>query len=290
MSLRVLSSGVVALGLALLTVSTAPAQFPGNRRQQPQMDPIKTGGMLVLAGQDRLQLSTNTNQKILVMVRPDTEVSVTGTAELDYLKAGVVVEFVAEVDKLHKVKDEIIKMTVITPTAERPLGLSAPTFDAPEKKGEKNEKAKPPAPDPGIGPPAKGRKGDADPLSGDPLASKPAKGRGSAPQFPGTFTVRGTIKMCKDGNIKLSAGRTSIQGKLKDDVVINVDMSDFHAAQPDDRVTVDGFNTKAAPNLVFAKSIAIKLANPLTGPKKHGPHAKPKKKAAGGDDPLSPGK
>ena len=144
MSLRVPSSRVAALGLALLIVSTAEAQFP--RRPSPQqqhMQPIKTGGMLVLAGQNQLQLSTNTNQKILVMVQPDTEVSITGTAEMDYLKSGVTVEFVAEVDKLHKIKDKIIKMTIVTPTTDRPLGLSAPTFDAPEKKGDKKA-------DPGI--------------------------------------------------------------------------------------------------------------------------------------------
>ena len=33
--------------------------------------------------------------------------SVTGTAEQDYLKSGVTVEFVAEVDKTHTVKDKI---------------------------------------------------------------------------------------------------------------------------------------------------------------------------------------
>ena len=73
-------------------------------------------------------------------------------------------------------------------------------------------------------------------------------------------------------------------------------MSDFRAAQVNDRVTVDGFTGQAQPNLVYAKSIKIELANPLTGAKKHGSHAskspathtpKPKKDT---DDPLGTGK
>ena len=84
--------------------------------------------MLVQVGQGQLQLSTNMNQTIFVMVGPNTEVSVTGKAEPDYLKSGVNVEFVAEVDKTHTVKDKIIKMLIVTPTTERPAGLFAPSL------------------------------------------------------------------------------------------------------------------------------------------------------------------
>ena len=72
----------------------------------PPMQPIKTGGTLVSADQNQIQLSTNTNQTIYVMFGPNTQVSVTGTAEQDYLKSGVTVEFVAEVDKAHTVKEK----------------------------------------------------------------------------------------------------------------------------------------------------------------------------------------
>ena len=162
MSLRLLSSGLVALGLALLIVPTAQAQFPRNRMQN--MQPIKTGGRLVQTTQDRIQISTNTNEKIVVMVGPETEVSVSGTAEQDYLKSGVTVEFVAEVDKAHVIKEKIVKLLVVTPTSERPVGLSAPEFATPDKKSEKNggEKAEPMPGDAGVGdaPPAKGRKAE----------------------------------------------------------------------------------------------------------------------------------
>lgn len=302
MSLRLLSSGVVALSLALLLGSTALAQ-PFNPRamqqqQQQRMQPIKTGGSLVAVGQNQIQISTNTNQTIYVMIGPDTEVSVTGSAEQSYLKSGVNVEFVGEVDKTHTVKDKVLKMLIVSPSTERPVGLFAPEFATPEKKGGKGGKEDPF----GAGPPAKGRKaggnGDIDPLGGDPLASKPApKARGGAAQFPGTFTVRGAIKMCKEGKITIATGHgPSIKAEVDGGVAIDVDMSDLRAVQPDDRVSVDGFASQARPNLVMAKSVKITLANPLTGAKKHAartsktPPVKAKKEAASGDDLLSPGK
>ena len=208
--------------------------------QQQQPKPIKAGGTLVSVSQNQIQLSTNTNQKMFVMIRPETEVSVTGTAEQDYLKSGVNVEFVAEVDKTHTVKEKIVKLLIVSPTTERPAGLFAPDLATPSKseKGENGGDGVKPLPhDPGIGdaPPPKGRKAggkkEPDLFGADPLASKPAKTRSSAPQFPGTFTVRGAIKMCKDGKITVSAGRgPTIKAELASDATIDVEMSDLRAA------------------------------------------------------------
>ena len=268
--------------------------------QQPQR--IKTGGTLVSASQNQIQLSTNTNQTIYVMIVPDTQVSVTGTAEQDYLKSGVAVEFVADVAKGGVVKEKIKHLTVFSPTTDRPVGLFPPDFSIPDTKGEKGErgdKANPLAPDPGLGeaPPAKARKPrgntETDPQGGDLFTSKPGKGQNSVPRPPGTFTVRGTIKMCKNGAIKLAAGRTAITGELGDDATIDVDMADIRIAQRDDKVTVNGITTQARPNMMMAEAIKIELANPLSGAKKRpgrpaktpAAHTgKAKKEADDGDD------
>ncbi len=284
MSLRVLSSGFVVLGIALLMVSPALAQ----RRGPMPMQDIKSGGTLVSVGPNQIQISTNTNQMIYVMFGPSTQLSVKGTAEQEYLKAGVVVEFEADVDKAHAVKDKITDLTIITPTTDRPLGLSAA-----EGAGEN---AKPLAPDPGDAP-AKGRKKkDADSQGGDSKSSK-----SGVLKPPGRFTVRGTIKMCKDGKISVSAGRSgpTIKAELASDAKIYVDMADLHAAQRDDRVTVKGKTSQARPNFILAESIQVDLANPLSGPKKKAtrpakasaaPAAKAKKGAADADDLLGGGK
>ena len=59
---------------------------------------------------------------MFVMVGPDTEVSVTGTAEQDYLKPGVTVEFVADIDKAHgQGQDRDCSLSRPPPTARRAL-------------------------------------------------------------------------------------------------------------------------------------------------------------------------
>jgi hypothetical protein len=282
MSLRVFSLGYVTLGVVLLLVSTAQAQLPQNRNQAMQqqqllqrLQPVKTLGTLVAATADRLQLSNNQNQTIFVAIGPDTQVSVTGTAEQDYLKSGVTVEFLAEVAKGGTVKEKIDHLVIVSPTDDRPVGLFSP--QSLEKKEEKGAKAEEEnvnalARDPAIGDPAaaKGRKtgkNEGDLFGGAP-ATKPAKSSAS-PQLPGTFTVRGTIKLNKSGALTLAAGRgPTIKAELADGVTIDVDMADVRIAQADDKVTVNGYARQAQPNVVLAESIKIELANPLTGVKK----------------------
>ena len=310
MSLRLLASGFVALGVALLIVSPASAQLQRNRNPGMQMQPIKTGGTFIAGAQNQIQLSTNQGQTIYVVVRNDTQVSVTGTAEQDYLKSGVTVEFVGEVDKTHTVKDKITHLLIVSPTTDRPVGLFPPEFATAKKKPaedgeEEPQQAMPLGPDPGIqeAAPARGHKArgkkDADAFGTDLFDNKPAKAKKGAAQFPGTFTVRGTIKMCKDGKITVAAGRGgTAKAELANDVTIDVDMADLHAVQRDDRVTVNGFTNQAHPNMVLAESIKVELANPLSGVKKRAtrPTKTPAtrtskaKKAADGDDLLGSGK
>jgi hypothetical protein len=243
--------------------------------------PVKISGTLIAANQNGIQISTSANQKILVGVRPDTQVSVTGTAEQDYLKSKskLTVEFVGEVDKGEKggyvVKDKIDKLLIVSPTADRPLGLSPADAATPDKKDEKGPKTKE----------------KANPLGGDPLAGKPAKGRSSVPQIPGTFTVRGTVKMGKNGLMTVATGRWTIKATLADDATIDVDLADISVARPDDQVTASGRQVR--PDAMMAESITIEMANPLTG-KKHktsaGKTSAPKAKKGTGDDAAGGGK
>jgi len=298
-------SRVVAFAIALSIASAAYAQVPRNRNYPGAMQrsqSIKTVGTVVSANQNQIQLSTNTNQTIYVTLLPETEVSVTGKADQDYLKSGVCIEFVAEVDKAHTVKEKIIKLQVVSLNSGRLAGLFPPDFATPDKPTD-GEKAnvKPLAADPGIGdtPPGRGRKKDTNAL-GDLSGSKPAKSTSGTPRLPGTFTVRGTIKMCKEGKITVSAGRgPTVKAELANDTTIDVDMSDVRVAQRDDRITVNGIANQSQPNVVIAKSVKIDLANPLSGAKKRSTRssktpatrpAKAKKDTTDGDDLLGAGK
>ena len=151
-------------------------------------------------------------------------------------------------------------------------------------------------------PPRDGKK--ADPHAGDLLASKP--GKGGAAKLPGTFTVRGTIKMCKNGKITVAAGRgPTVKAELANDVTIDVDMADLRAAQRDDRVTVNGMTTPGPAEHGDGRNRSrSNLANPLSGAKKHAtrpaktpavkataaPAPKAKKKPPTADDLLGGGK
>jgi hypothetical protein len=294
MSLRNYSFGVIVLAIAVLTALPVLAQPPGMRPQE-----IKTAGTVVALNQNQLQLTTNTNQTIYVMFGPNTQVSVSGKAEESFLKSKVNVEFVADIEKGGAVKEKIFKMLIVSPTADRPLGLFAPEFATPTKgkKGDKDDNAKPAAHDPGFGDtmPAKKGKKKSDDSFGDSSTSKSAK-PGS---IPGTFTVRGTIKTYKNNQISVSTGHPpTIKAEVANDVTIDVEMADLSAVQRDDQVKVTGLTTQARPNIVMAKSITVELANPLSGAKKHttkpaktpAKPAKAKKETSEGDDLLGTGK
>jgi hypothetical protein len=267
------------LTIALSLLSTVPAvaqqrnMQPHNMRNQgmnqgmmPMMSkPIK--GTLISASANQLQIATDSKQTIYAMVGQNTKVSVTGTAEREYLKPGLAVEFVAEVAKGGAVKDKIDHLTLVTITGDRPAGLLPPEIGAAEKKGGKGDK---------------GEKAQAAPIGGgdDLLSSKPgktAKAHSGAPQLPGTYTVRGTLKMSKNGAITVAAGRgPTVRAELSDSATIDVDVTDLRTAQRDDTVTVRGMGNPTRPNMIMAESVTIELANPLTGKK----HAKPAKAAA----------
>ena len=205
MSLRVLSLGFVTPIATLLLFSTAQAQLQryGNQavqqqqmQQMQQLQPVKSVGKLVSANPNQIQLTNGAGQTVDVMIGEDTEVSVTGKADPDYLKSGVTVEFLAEVAKGGTVKEKITHLSVVTPT-DRPIGLlSADTFALDQKKAgkEDEEKADPVAPDnvaakasPAKAAPAKGSKsGKNDDLFGSTPAAKTtnAAKSGSLPQTP----------------------------------------------------------------------------------------------------------
>ena len=196
MSLRVLSSGVVALGVALLTVSPALAHCETAILACSSMQPSRPAARW--SGRPEPDPTDDEYEPDdFVRIGPDTEVSVTGTAEQEYLKSGVIVEFVAEVDKAHVVKEKIDHLTIVSSTTDRPAGLSPPEFATAENKGEKGDERRPSR---CAIPRRRGRrprpvsKKDADPPGGDLSPGKPGKAQ-TGLEASRQFTVLGTIKM-----------------------------------------------------------------------------------------------
>ena len=269
MSRRLSICSVLAIALSLLDVLPAAAQ--PIRRGNPGMMPAMSKsykGTLVSSSPSQLQISVD-SKPLYVMIGQNTQVSVTGAAEQEYLKPGLAVEFVAEVAKGGVVNDKIDHLTLVTISSDRPGGLLPPEAAASGKKAAKDDQAQP------AGPP-----------TGDAASGKTSKPRGGKPQLPGTYAVRGTLKMCKNGKISVAVTHGPlVKADLADGATIDVDLADVRLAQRDDAVTVKGKQMR--PGVIAAESVTIELANPLTG-KKHAkstktPPARSKAKGADAD-------
>ncbi len=242
------------------------------------------GTFVAVGGATQFQMIDKDKRPIYVMIGQNTKVQVSGGADIDYLKAGVCVEFLAEVPKGGIVTEKLDKLSVFTPSTDRPLGLAAAELAARAKKDEKDKeggekgpdaKEKPLAPDPGLDAPSpKARTGRAKPRADQFGSEAPAakSGRGAAAlQPPGTFTVRGTVKSCTNGKLRVSPGRGPvITVDLAEGAEIDVDSTDIRLAQRDDKVSVTG---KAMQNRVMAESVTIELSSRLSSGKKRVPHA-----------------
>jgi hypothetical protein len=266
MSRRSSIHGLLAIALALLAAIPAFAQpfrrgNPG--MMQPQV-PRTYKGTLVSAAGGQIQITVD-SKPLYVMIGQSTDVSVTGSAEAEYLKPGLEVEFVAEVAKGGVVSQKVDHLTLVTTSTDRPSGLLPPEDASSGKKGGKDEQA---APAGGDAQAAKARNQDAEPpLGGNSKAGKTSKSHSGAPQLPGTFTVRGKLRMYKAGKITVALTHGPlVKAELADNATIDVDMADVRVAQRDDAVTVKG--SQVRPGMIAAQSVTIELANPLTGKKK----------------------
>ena len=176
-----------------------------------------------------IKMMTNANQPILVMVSSPTKIRVTGTANPDYIRKGVYVEFTAEVSKQKTVKEKVRRLKVFSPTQEKGIGLSS--------QGSGGQKATGTTPNAG----------------------------GNAIQLPAVCVVRGQVKGCRAGNLTINVGHGSVKAELADDAKISVDVADLTAASKGDAISVKG---RGRSDLVEAETVTIKASNPLSGGKK----------------------
>ena len=217
------------------------------------VDSISTG---------KISLTTDGNKPLVVAMQGSkTHVDVTGSASAEFLKAGMCVEFVAEVQKGGQVEQLVEHLSVISPAFAKSGSRVSP---APAK-------IKPL--DPGI--PA------------DRTTVRPRAGGGNlagisaAPEvvsaktaLPATCTVRGQIKSVRDGN--LVVGTTSgltIKARLAPEPQIDVHVSDYQVAARGDKIRITGKNGNG---LVVAESVQIDVTGMMSGGKKRSPKIEPR--------------
>jgi hypothetical protein len=253
----------------------------GNQGQRGPMPTTQDGTVesFVMGG---MRMTTKDGQAVSVLVAPATTVHLTGSATSDFLKPGLAVEFTAEVDKKHMVKEKVTSLTVVTATAEHPVGLLP----------EGSESVKPAEAD-NFGFAAGGGDGAAAAPAdkGTKKAEKTEKHKSGPIQLPATVVVRGYVKSCKAGKLVVNYGHGVVKAQLDDEAQIAVNVADLSAARKGDAISVQGRALRQG--FIQAESVTIQAAELLSGKaKKKTPKADQKhgqsKKDGSGDDGESP--
>ena len=166
---------IVSIVLAMSV--SAYGQYPSRHKKQqgPAAGPTPAGidGTVDGPCSGGIRISTAGNQMVMVLVVPDSQVHVVGDAEPDYIQKNKCVEFTAHVEKDGEVKEKVTRLTVVTPTADKPCGLSSSGGNGPSSD---------------------------DMFSGTTTKEAPAekhkKPKVARVKLPGDYLVRGYVKSC----------------------------------------------------------------------------------------------
>ncbi len=250
-----------SLVVALVAALSAPAYGQRGGQQgagAPGANLQSIDGNIELVGNGIVRVSSKAGQSILVAITQTTKVQYTNKATSDFLRPGLAIEFTAEVDQKHNVKDPVSQVSLVSLNAERPAGLFAEGSSSSESRSAEADNFA------FGGGSLKG--GDA------PPKTKPSPRKAVAVHLPGTCVCRGQIKSLKGGKLVLKISRGTLKADLADNVEVVVDMADLSLARRGDTVSAKG---RAGPGLMlFADFISVQGSAPLAGAKKKLPAAK----------------
>ena len=242
---------LLAAFVGLIVVAEAEAQRQGPK---PKMARFAAQGVVQAVRPGAIQLLTNTNQTWIVFVDPKAKISVTGTAEADFLKPGLFVQFSVELDKRGKAQAPVGELTIFTPSEQAQIGIW-PVDSVPEDEDED----------------------DAQNRFGAGAANPRPRPKRSKGTVAGRYAVNGRITGIRKGAYTVFAGRGSVQIELTDKPQIKVDFADYTVAKKGDAITVSrGQRPQGVMGRAKATALEIVLSEPLTGPRKKKPvRAKP---------------
>ncbi len=224
---------------------------------KPKLEPFAAEGRIraVIPGRmkmpGRIQILTDSTQNWLVLVDPKTIVRVVGTAEPDFLRAGMFIRFTAEVDNRGMAKEKLKQLTIFTPSQQNFPGIwlegQGPADDKPAE-GERRFGT-------GIG---------GVPPVGHANASPNGRAAGKAPTS-GVYSIAGQITRSRKDRLTVNAGRAAVRVQLAEDPKIDVDFADYSVAKPGDRISVTkGKMFAGRIGLAQAQELTIKLSKPLS--------------------------
>lgn len=178
-----------------------------------------------------LAVVTEQGEQMLVKVpdRPQ-DVSFVASANPSWLRPGMLVKFRNTFDAKGRPVATVRQLEVISLRAETQIGL---------------------IPDSNL----------AGGATGLFSSEEPTK-KTSAPETM-SFTVAGTLRGYKDGNILVAAGSTPVQSQLDEKASISVDVSDYSLAREGDTVQVTGWYYLGQRDRVFSNRLSISSTQKL---------------------------
>jgi len=245
--------------LAMLFVLAAVPAV-ANSQEQPREN-LSAKGTFRGGFAGGFQFATDSNETWNVKLpKQPSEISFSGNAEHGFLRPGMKVTFTAVMNKKGVVKEPVTSLTVFTPQEAKDIGVW------PEGAGES-------APNPLEG------------LFSPKEVKEEPKAKGKKPVVEDQVCrVGGTLKSLKAGRMVVVAGRMEVKCELAESAKIQVSTNDLSFVQLGDKVEVDGWyypNAKQAG--LWANSVSVTAANPLTGEKKKPKPADDQPKDKGSD-------
>ena len=221
---------------------------------KPKLEPFAAEGTVRAVMPRGIQMLTDSTQNWMVIIDPKTVIHVTGTAEADFLRAGIFIRFTAEVDNRGMAKEKLKQLTIFTPSQQNFPGIW------------------PEGQDPAGDKPAEGKR-----RFGTGIGGVPSNGRaaGKAPTS-GVYSIAGQITRCRKDRLTVNAVRAAVRVQLAKDPKIDVDFADYSVAKPGDRISVTkGKMFAGRIGLAQAQELTIKLSRPLSLAKKKPVRPKP---------------
>lgn len=263
---RQLVSMCVLLGLA--AAADAQRQLGRQGRDfRPPMEKFAGKGTIEGIARDRIQILTDTDQRWMIFIDEKTVVHVVGTAEADFLRPGLWVQFTADFDKRGKAKDKVKKLAIFTPRQQMDIGFWPEGMVPIAPAGQEGA-------NPGrgfggrVGGGADGGAGGGADGGADGGAGGGFGGRANA-QASSVYTVHGQIRGIRKGLLTVQAGRAMFQFTPDEKPEIAVDFADYSVAKPGDKISITkGKMFQGRLGLAQALEMTITLSEPLALPKK----------------------
>lgn len=219
-------------------MQTQPGMQQGMQGMQQPM-PFDTSGTIDAFAGQRLQITEANGNKRVIVLNQQTTIQTTGEATVDFLRAGLTVEFKAEGDGKGNLTGKVEELSITSVTKENPAGV----FPEGGSAGDSGKK--------GV---ATAKKGAAVPA--------------------GMNKIIGQIKSVKSGKYQVQAGRATLLFELSENPKITVETADGQYAGPGDKVEISGIMIPNSTVPGQAKTVKITLTNPLEGEKKKSSSAK----------------